>query len=164
MSTPLTAWSGFFAAEAGATAALAGLIFVGVSISLPRVLSHAALPDRAAESIMQMIGGLIVATLGLIPDQPLAWFGVEVLLAGGALWLAPTLLQLRYLKLRQGDPWSWIAGRVVMNQLATLPFIATGVLVLIGSPVALYPLAAGFVFSIIGAVTSAWVLLVEIHR
>ena len=132
MGSPLAAWSGFFAAEAGATAALAGLIFVGVSISLPRVLAHAALPGRAAESLIQMVGGLIVATLGLIPAQPLGWFGAEVLVTGLALWTVPSVLQWRYLKTRKGDPWSWVISRIVMNQLATLPYVGAGVFALMG--------------------------------
>ncbi len=43
----MTGWENFFVAEVGASAALAGLIFVGVSINLNRILSLPRLPDRA---------------------------------------------------------------------------------------------------------------------
>ena len=160
----LSDWKDFFTAEAGATASLAGLIFVGVSINLSRILAHAALPDRAAESMMQMIGGLIVASLGLVPGQPAWAFGAEVLAVGAVLWLAASAMQYRYLRTRQNDPLTWVLSRVAMNQLATLPYILCGALVIAGQGWGLWLLATGFVFSIIGAVTSAWVLLVEIHR
>lgn len=40
-------WQGFFAAVLGASAALSGLLLVGVSINLSKILSVARLPDRA---------------------------------------------------------------------------------------------------------------------
>ncbi len=40
-------WENFFIAEVGASVALTGLIFVGVSINLTRILSLTGLPNRA---------------------------------------------------------------------------------------------------------------------
>jgi hypothetical protein len=45
-------WHDFFIACAGASAALMGLIFVGVSINLTRILSFPTLPGRALISMM----------------------------------------------------------------------------------------------------------------
>jgi len=47
----MTGWENFFIAEVGASAALAGLIFFGVSINLTGILSLPRLADRAPELI-----------------------------------------------------------------------------------------------------------------
>lgn len=41
-------WTGLFFAEVGASAALAGLLFVAISINLDRILTGPGLPGRPA--------------------------------------------------------------------------------------------------------------------
>lgn len=72
MNPAFAHWANFFAAEVGAAAALTGLIIVAVSINLSRILSFPQLPARAAESFLMLIGALMVASLGLVPEQPVA--------------------------------------------------------------------------------------------
>jgi hypothetical protein len=43
----MTGWESFFVAQVGASAAVAGLVFVGVSINLDKILKYAGLPGRA---------------------------------------------------------------------------------------------------------------------
>jgi len=51
-----------------------------------------------------------------------------------------------------------------MNAAASLPIIAGGMLLILGSAVGRYWLAAGVVISLIAGVFNAWVLLIEIMR
>ena len=44
-------WKSFFMAQV-ASAALAGLVFIGVSINLTKIMSSPSLPDRALEAII----------------------------------------------------------------------------------------------------------------
>jgi hypothetical protein len=48
----MSGWENFFIAEVGASAALTGLIFVGVSINLARILSFPKLPNRALQPLL----------------------------------------------------------------------------------------------------------------
>ncbi len=62
-------WSDLFVATAGASAALAGLVFVAVSINIERILKFSGLPERALETVLLLLGVLLVSVVGLIPGQ-----------------------------------------------------------------------------------------------
>jgi hypothetical protein len=158
-------WNTLLAVEAGAAATLTGLVFVAVSINLSRILAFPGLSGRAAESILQFLQVFLVATFALIPGQPERILAIELLATRRViLWVSQVIVQVRYLRLRAGHPWSWFVNRAVMSQLATLPFCVAGIALLLGAPGALYWLVPGFVFSFIAGGVSAWVLLVEILR
>ena len=160
----LNAWSNYLSVQAGAAATLTGLVFVAVSINLSRVLSIPGLTGRAAESILQLFGVVVIATTALIPGQPSVALGAEILAIGLALWVVQTVLQIRYIKSKPGHPRYWAITRMLQTQLATIPFCIAGIRMLLDAPAALYWLAPGCIFSLISGVASAWVLLVEILR
>ncbi len=149
---------------AGAAATLTGLVFVAVSINLRRVLSVPGLTGRAAESMTQMFGVVVISSMALIPRQPAIALGAEILAVGFALWLYQTVIQIRYIRTKTGHPRYWIVTRIIQTQLANVPLCVAGVLLLAGWPAGLYWLVPGFIFSLIAGVASAWVLLVEILR
>jgi hypothetical protein len=76
-------WTDFGVGVAGASAALAGLVFVAVSINLSEILKYRNLPGRAALTLF--VTPLIVGFLLLVPGQPGAALGTELLVAG--IWL-----------------------------------------------------------------------------
>jgi len=157
-------WNTLLAVQAGAAATLTGLVFVAVSINLSRIMSVPGLPGRAAESILQFLEVFFISTVALIPKQPEWILAVEILVVGLVLWLAQVAGQIRYLKNRAGQPWSWFVSRAVCSQLGALPFLVAGITLWLGIPGALYWLVPGFVFSFAAGTISAWVLLVEILR
>jgi len=55
-------------------------------------------------------------------------------------------------------------ARVVLGQVAILPFVIAGVAVLGWGVEELYWLVAGVVLTFLVAVADAWALLIEIHR
>jgi len=91
-------WSNFFLAQVGASAALTGLIFVGVSVNLTRILEYAALPDRALEAIIVLVQVLLVSSLVLVPQQPHELLGAELLVVGCATWATVVYLGVRSLR------------------------------------------------------------------
>jgi len=157
-------WGTFLTAEAGAAATLTGLVFVAVSINLPKIISFPGLPGRAVEAIRQLFGALIVSMMGLIPGQPIRAFGLELLGIGTILWASQLTVQIRSLRANPDHPRSWYVSRIVLSQFATLPFCVAGLSILIGFPGGLYWIVPGFIFSLLAGLSSAWVLLVEILR
>jgi len=156
-------WSNFLVAEAGAAAALTGLIFVAVSINLAKILEYAGVSTRAGEAVMLLLGVLIVSSVALVPNQSDKVLGIELLAIGTVLWLVVTTKHIRFLRPPE-HLWWWFALRVTLCQLATIPFCLAGLGLMFGWRGAMYWLLPGCVFSFVAGVYSAWVLLVEILR
>ena len=162
-------WHEFFLAQAGAAGVLVGLVFVGVSINLEKILSDpgSGLTGRAAEALILLVAVLTASSLLLVPGQGTTLIGAEVLAVGLAAWGwvgVIQLLRLRGWRTMRSDLRGAFVLRAVLGQLATLPFVAAGIAVLVGGLGGLYWLAAGMVISTLVALFGAWVLLVEINR
>ena len=160
----LAEWSDFCVAQVGASAALLGLRFVGVSINLGRILTLAGLPDRALLALVLILNVLVTATLMLVPGQPLRLLGAEVLIAGTVVWGVGTRLQSRAFRGNPDRNRAATIGNLLLLEFAALPFVVAGVALLLGYPAGLYGIVAGILASFIKAVADAWVLLIEINR
>lgn len=156
-------WADLFVATAGASAALAGLVFVAVSINIERILKFKGLPERALEAVLLLLGVLLVSVVGLIPGQSETALGAELLGIGLFLAAAIGRLPISYTG-DEDEPRGYRPGRWSVRVAGIAPFLVAGVSVLIGSGGGLYWVVAGVVFAIAGAVVNAWVLLVEILR
>ncbi len=151
-------------AEAGASGALTGLVFVAVSINLQKVLAYPSLPGRAAESIIQLFSVLIITSLCLVPGQSPAALGWEFLVLGLGQWLGLGTVHWCHLRQHRDEPWHWMGSRIMFNLLASVPIAFAGVSLLLHAGGGLYWLVPGILFSLIAGVFHAWVLLVEIVR
>lgn len=163
----IAGWAGFLAVAASVAATLTGLIFVAVSINLARILEFPGLPERAAETIVQLLGAMLISLIALVPGQSALVLGVELALAGAVLWILLTRLQLRSIKqlrsFKDNDRHRPISS-IVVAQLAAVPFVLAGITLALGTLGGLYWLVPGLVFSMTIGVATAWVLLVEILR
>jgi hypothetical protein len=162
-------WHDFFLAQAGAAGVLTGLVFVGVSINLEKIVSNpsSGLAGRAAEALILLVAVLLASVLVLVPGQGPGVLGAEVLVVGLAAWgwiVAIQLPRVRDWGTMRADLRGPFVVRVVLGQVATLPLVIAGIAVLSVGPGGLYWLMAGTVFSILAALFEAWVLLVEINR
>lgn len=84
MGNSAEAWHELFVATAGADAALAGLVFVAVSINLDRILHLDGVPERALQTLTLLVGVVLVSFLGLTPQSSTA-LGIEIVVLGAAL-------------------------------------------------------------------------------
>jgi hypothetical protein len=164
-------WHDFFLAQAGAAGVLTGLVFVGASINLEKIVSQpgSGLPGRVAEALILLVAVLTASVLLLVPGQGPVMVGAEVLVVGLATWgwvVVIQLLRLRSWRAMRPDLRQAFVLRVALDQIATLPLVVAvaGIAVLAGGLGGLYWLVAGTVFSILVALFEAWVLLIEINR
>src|SRR5215212_736569 len=163
------AWHDFFLAQAGAAGVLTGLVFVGVSINLEKIVSDpsSGLAGRAGEALILLVAVLMASVLVLVPAQGPGVLGAEVLVVGLAAWGWIVYIQLPRLRewgTMRADLRGPFVLRAVLGQVATLTLVIAGVAVLWVGAGGLYWLVAGTIFSILGALADAWVLLVEINR
>jgi modulator of FtsH protease len=158
------AWHDFFVAQVGASAALAGLIFVGVSISLDEIVGYPHLVLRAATALVLLVTTLIVASALLAPlpsNDEAGWVvggvGIAASLVVGALGAASA---------RRAPAAYRSLSRLsaVLAQLAVIPFIIAGALLVTTGVDGLFWLLPAFVLCYVVSLADAWVLLVETHR
>jgi hypothetical protein len=159
----MEAWGGFFIAQVGASAALAGLIFVAVSLNLTKVLALSHLPKRAFQALMVLMEILIISSLALVP-QPLSWFGGEMVLVTLPIWITVIVFAAQTLVIAGKDYRRRSVQRMVISQAAALLFVVGAVATLAFGLVGIYGLAPAIICSYLIALLDAWVLLIEINR
>ena len=162
-------WSDFALAQLGASAALLGLVFVGMSINLKDFVGTAVLVNRAFEAILLLGSVLFTATAVLIPDQSATAVGVELVLIG--LLMAAIVARLQrgagadvVPRGDRGPTRGSLLSRRAFGFGGTLLVFVAGVLLLaeVGGGLYWWPVAIAAAYA--GAIMNAWVLLVEILR
>ena len=162
-------WQSFFVAQAGASAALAGLLFVAVSINLTRILEldrkeHSRLADRAGGALIALIGILLSSSLLLVPTSSTTIPGLGLVAIG--------LIDAIYQIVNQVRRWRSIEKQYRMRgaMLGIVGVLAAALIAVAGISILLVGfggiawLAAGVFLSYLFAVEETWVLLVEINR
>jgi hypothetical protein len=119
-------WSDFLVAEAGASAALTGLIFVAVSINLSKILEYPGVSTRAAETLTLLLGVLTASSVALAPNQTDRMLGIELLTIGLVLWLIVTIRHALFHYRQAGHLWWWFALRVVLCSWRRYRFASRG--------------------------------------
>ena len=160
----MSAWDQFFLAEAGASAVLAGLLFVAISLNMSRILTFPALPNVALRALGLFATIFVISSLMLVPGQTSLALGSELLVTASAAaivncWLAFEVLRTSEPKYRAGGR----AGLAAVSAVSGL-YIAAAFFILDGASIGVYLLVGPVLTSILLALMDSWVLLVEINR
>jgi hypothetical protein len=158
-------WHDLFVAVASASAALAGLLFVAVSINVERILRYEGLPERGIEALAMLLVPLIVAIAALLPGQGHVALGIELLAISAALIGVMTRLPIAR-RLPDGieTPPRYVFNRQAVRLSGTVLLLIGALAEVFAVAGGLYWVAGAIVVLILGAVINAWVLLVEILR
>jgi hypothetical protein len=160
----LAAFAGFFTAVTAAAAALAGLLFVAVSINLENILKGATmLPARAAETLAMLLFVVISCALALVP-QDVELLGAEILVIVVPLAVLIARDQVKYRQQNPDQPLYWSISRMTTSGVGLVPGLIAGISLAAHWGGGLYWLVPSSLLGISGAVYSAWILLVEILR
>ena len=158
-------WTPAFAAIAGASAALTGLLFVAISINLGPIIKGPALVPRAIEVLVLLTAVLVLSTLLLMPSMTAAALGIEVLSITLVAEALVTVIQIRSVgRLPSAVTPRGFALRVLGGQVGLILLLIGGVSLLAQSGGGLYWVVPGMAFAMVSAIVGAWVLLVEIVR
>jgi hypothetical protein len=158
-------WHDFLVAEVGAAAALAGLLFVSLSVNQTRILQYPGLTQRGIQALSSLFLVFALATLALAPDQRPRSFGAAA--------LALAVLQTAILARLQIGSWRASErpyrraslGSFVIGQAASWSLLIGSALIVVRddwSGLAWYPPGVVLAFAFAGVIS--WVLLIEIER
>jgi hypothetical protein len=158
-------WTNFFTVAAEASATLAGLVIVAVSVNVNRILQYPQLPARAGAAIAALLLILLSSIATLIP-QSMRFLGTEIFFFGGFCWMLEIYSARKAITTRAQShrPLHELVIQIFFGQLQTLPFIAGGAAMVLNFPNTLYAIAFGIMVIFFASTANAWVLLVEILR
>ena len=163
MVTDAEPWSDFAVAAAGASAALAGLLFVAISINLRIIVESPRIPGRAAHALVLLSTPIVVSLAVLIPQGPVA-LGVELVVIAAVVGPALGWLSSPGHRPPHTPVVAWFAAVALPALVVSVSTAVAGIGVLTASMGGLSWIPAAVVAGLLGGLFNAWVLLVEITR
>lgn len=160
----MDAWDSFFTAQLGASAALTGLLFVGLSINMSKILAYPWLPNRALQAFTILVSVLFASSLLLVPAQPDLLLAGELVAIGAAVCYIDSRIAHADLKRVDRQYRRPIGLEMVMVVVAGGLYVASGILWALWGSVGTYLVVPAFILIYAVALIDAWVLLVEINR
>jgi hypothetical protein len=159
-----SAWTTFGSAVATASAALAGLLLIAISINLREILEEPGLPSRAAQTLILFGTALVVSLLLVVPGQARIAVGLELLATGLVIGGVHLYLDLSAERGPEYTVWRRLIGRVFPAIISCACIVIAGGTVLGQAGGGLYWLVPSVVAAVFFGLINTWVLLVEILR
>lgn len=158
------AWTDFGVAVTGAAAALAGLLFIAISINLRQIIDSDGLPSRAAQTLIMFGTPLVTAVLLVVPGQARLALGIELLGVGLVIGAAQLYLDLVSAHADEDTMWRRLAGRIFPAMVSCGCLAIAGATFIAQAGGGLYWLVPSVLVALIFGLVNVWVLLVEILR
>jgi modulator of FtsH protease len=157
-------WTDFGAAVAASIAALAGLLFIAVSINLKQILEIDGLSTRAAQTLIlfatPLVGGLLLA----VPGQSRVALGLELLGTGTFVAASQLYLDLHASRTPEQTFWRRFVSLVFPALLSCGCMAVAGATLIGQAGGGLYWLVPSVLSALVFGLINVWVLLVEILR
>jgi hypothetical protein len=159
-----SAWGDFGSAVATASAALAGLLFIAISINLKTIMDLPGIPSRAAQTLILFATALVTALLLVVPAQARIALGLELIATGLLIGGAQAYLDLTTDRGEEETLARRMIGRIFPA------YISCGCIAIAGATLSaqagggLYWLVPGMMAAFTFGLANTWVLLVEILR
>jgi hypothetical protein len=156
-------WSNFFVMVGSGAAALAGLIFVAMSINHQIIIQNTTHKNRAINMLSGFTAIFMASGLALIGNQNLEMLGSEWLV----LWLIATVIFIRGYVVAIRSGMSYIGLNVPRLAGGTICYLAEviGALFLIlGFSSGLYIAAVGAIVLFAFLISGAWLLMIGIYE
>ena len=155
-------WQNFFVMVGGGAAALAGLVFIAMSINLSIITRDATHKNRAIATLTGFTAIFIICGLALIGNQNYQSIGIEWLV----VTLVPMITYIRvYVRAKKigRSPVGLSIGRFFMGTTCYLAQIIGSVLLISGYVAGLYVASAAMVLSFAFFISAAWLLIVGVY-
>ena len=159
----LEPWSNFFVMVGGGAAALAGLIFVAMSINPQTIIRNTTHKNRAINMLSGFSAAFMASSFALIPQQSLEALGVEWLV----LWLVAGFIFIRgyVVAIRSGmSSIGLTLPRLGGGTLCYAAEIVAAIFLILGDGVGLTIAAIGVVVLFAFLISGAWLLIVGIYE
>jgi hypothetical protein len=154
-------WNNFFVMVGGGAAALAGLVFIAMSINLSIITRDATHKNRAIATMTGFTAVFMVCAFALMGNQSYQWIGVEWLVVS----LVPTITYISvYIRARKVGRSSvgLSIGRFIAGTSCYLAQIIGSVLLISGNVAGLYVASVAMVLSFAFFISGAWLLITGI--
>jgi hypothetical protein len=159
----LEQWNNFFVMVGGGAAALAGLIFVAMSINHEIIFRNTTHKNRAINMLLGFTAIFMASGLALIGNQHLGMLGMEWL----AIWLIATVLFIRgyVLAIRSGMSSIGLnAPRLAGGTICYLAEVIGAIFLMLGYSSGLYIAAVGIIVLFAFLISGAWLLMIGIFE
>jgi len=156
-------WNDFFVMVGSGAAALAGLIFVAMSINLDIILGNTTHKNRATNMLSGFTAVFMACGLALIGNQRLEALGAEWLV----LWLIATTIFIRgyVVAIRAGmSSIGLTAPRLAGGTLCYLAEVIGAIFLMLGQSAGLYIAAVASTVLFAFLISGAWLLMLGIHE
>ena len=154
-------WQDFFVMVGGGAAALAGLVFIAMSINLSIITRDATHKNRAIATLTGFTAVFMICALALIGNYQ--WIGVEWLV----VTLVPTITYIRvYVQATKIGRSSveLSIGRFIVGTGCYVAQIIGSVLLISGYVAGLYVASVAMVLSFAFFISAAWLLITGIQE
>ena len=156
-------WNNFFVMVGGGAAALAGLIFVAMSINHEVIMRNKTHKNRAINMLTGFSAIFMASSLALIGDQHLEALGFEWFV----LWLIATVVFVRgyVIAIRAGMSYVGLnIPRLAGGTICYLAEVTSAIFLILGYGSGLYIAAVAIIVLFAFLISGAWLLMIGIYQ